>query len=129
VSRRPSLFGPLALIALGLLLLFRNLVGGDPLWTFALDHWPWFLVAWGGAHVAQHLVARTRGVAGPPRMGAGAVVLAVLICFAGWSGRAIRANDGIVFRGFGVRVQVRQPAFRQPPANPVPPPSPAEERP
>lgn len=129
MSPRPSLFGPLALIALGVLLLVRNLVGGYSLWTFVLDYWPWFLVAWGGAHVVQHLLARSRGVPGPPRMGAGAVAVALLICLAGWGGRAVRANDGILFRGFGVRMQVREPAFRQPPADPVAPPPPAEERP
>jgi hypothetical protein len=123
VSKPSSLFGPLALIALGLLLLVHNLAGGFSLWTFALDSWPWFLVAWGGAHVVQQLLARSRGIAGPPRMGAGAVAIALLICLAGWSGRAIRANDGIVFRGFGVRVQVRDSAFRRLPPDPSPPPA------
>lgn len=117
MTRRPSLFGPAALIALGALLLAHNLGWGPSLWTLALDGWPWFLVAWGGAHVVQHFVARARDVAGPRRLGIGAVLFALLVCLAGETGRALRANDGILFRGFGVRVQVKDPAFqRNPPA-------------
>lgn len=128
MSRRASLFGPVVLIALGLALLIHNLAGYS-VWTFALDYWPWFLVAWGGAHVVQHLVARSQGTAGPRRMGAGAVLVAVLICLAGVTGRSLRAHDGVLFRGFGVRVQVRDPAFnRQPPAD-TPPRPPSDDHP
>ena len=111
--QRPSLFGPLALIGLGLVLLAHNLGVDVSVWAFVLDHWPWFLVAWGGAHAVQHLVARAQDSAGPRRLGAGAVLVALLICLAGETGRAIRDNDGVLFRGFGVRVQVRDPAFQR----------------
>ena len=117
---RPSLFGPLALIVIGIVLLLHNLVPEYSLWAVFLDHWPWFLVAWGGAHLVQHLFAFTRGVSGPRRLGAGAVVFALLLCIAGQTGRAVRANDGVVFRGFGVRVRVSDPAFKraEPPRDP-----------
>lgn len=114
---RRSVFGPLALIAAGVILLVHNLTAGGALWTSILDRWPWFLVAWGGVHAAQHLAAHLRGIPGPQRLGAGTVLLALLVCVAGQTGRAIRANDGVLFRGFGVRLQIRDPAFqRNPPA-------------
>jgi hypothetical protein len=113
MSVQRSLFGPVALIGAGVLLLLHNLVGGYSFWTAILDHWPWFLVAWGTFHVTQHALAHANDAPGPPRLGAGALALGLLICLAGGAGRAIRDNDGVVFRGFGVRVQVRDPAFHQ----------------
>ncbi len=126
---RASVFGPLALIGAGVALLVHNLWSGVSLWTLALDRWPWFLVAWGLAHVAQHLLARARGGAGPRRLGAGAIVVALLICLAGQTGRAIRANDGVLFRAFGGGVQVREPAFRSPPPSDPAAPTPVEKTP
>ena len=117
---RRSLAGPLAVIVLGGALLANNLLPDFSLWTPALDYWPWLLVLWGGVHVIQHLVARANGSPGPPRLGPGAVVIALMICLAGSAGRWIRENDGVVFRGFGMRVQLRDSAFRSapPPARP-----------
>jgi hypothetical protein len=109
---RFSLFGPIALIGLGVLILIHNLVDGYSFWTPLLDHWPWVLVAWGGIHVAQHAIARANGSAGPRRLGGGALFVALLICLIGETGRSIRAHDGVLFRGFGVRVQMRDSAFR-----------------
>ena len=129
MSRRPSLFGPVALIGLGVALLIHNLAGGYSLWTFLLDYWPWFLVAWGGSHIVQHLVARSQGLPGPGRMGAGAILIALLLSIAGQTGRAVRANDGVLFRGFGMRVQVRDPAFQRPPPAEAPPRPPSNDSP
>ncbi|MEZ5363234.1 MAG: hypothetical protein R2748_13050 [Bryobacterales bacterium] len=109
-----SIFAPLALIALGALLLAGNLIDGFSPWTPLLDGWPWFLVAWGGYHVVRQIVARAQGDPAPRRLGAGAVLVALLAASAGVAGRKIRENDGVLFRGFGVRVQVRDPAFRAP---------------
>ena len=122
-----SIFGPLLVIGLGVVLLANNLLDDYSLWTPLLDHWPWVLVVWGGIHIAQHLLARSNGTSGPPRLGAGAVVVALLLCLAGSTGRWIRSNDGIVFRGLGVRVQLRDPAFRTPlPPAPAPADAPHE---
>lgn len=111
---RRSIAGPVALIALGALLLVHNLVDAYSVWTPLLDYWPWFLVAWGGLHVLQHVVARANGSAGPRRLGGGAILVALLICVAGLTGRSIRENDGIILRGFGVQVRMRDSAFRAP---------------
>jgi hypothetical protein len=119
-AARPSLFGPIALIALGVLILIHNLVDDYSLWTPLLDYWPWFLVAWGGLHVTQHAVALANGSPGPRRLGGGAIIVALLICAAGEAGRSIRANDGIILRGFGVQVRLRDKAFRSRPADGLP---------
>jgi hypothetical protein len=129
VSRpRSSVFGPLALIGLGVLLLLHNL-SGYSFWTPLLDYWPWFLVAWGTVHVIQQVIARSTGSAPPRRLAAGAVLVGLLICLAGVSARSIRANDGVLFRGFGVQVRVRDSAFRSPPETVRPQPPPPNESP
>ena len=109
-----SIFAPIVLMALGALLLAGNLVEGFSAWTPLLDGWPWLLVAWGGYHFLRQTVAYTQGRPAPGRLGAGALLVALLAASAGLAGRRIRDNDGVVFRAFGVRVQVRDPAFRLP---------------
>jgi hypothetical protein len=122
-ARRRSIAGPIALIGLGALLLAHNLLNDYSVWTPLLDYWPWFLVAWGGLHVVQHLIARANGSAGPRRLGGGAILVALLICAAGLTGRSIRENDGIILRGFGVQLRMRDRAFRVVPRSQPDPPA------
>ena len=81
--RRRSLFAPIFLMSLGAVLLAANLRSDLPFGRLFADYWPWILVAWGGFRVLEHLAAGVLGQRGPRRMGAGAVLLAILLCFVG----------------------------------------------
>src|SRR5262249_14368175 len=70
--RPRSIFGPLALITLGILFLLRTtgLVAGSTMrWWFA-HYWPALLVVWGVAKLIEHIAARSRGEP-TPRLGGG----------------------------------------------------------
>jgi hypothetical protein len=83
-----SFFGPVALIAVGLLLLANNLVPQFSLFRLFADQWPWILVLWGSFRIAEYTVRRGLGRATPENAGFGAVLLAVLLCLAGSTAHA-----------------------------------------
>ncbi len=53
--RRGSVIGPLILIGLGVLFLFRNLWPDIPLVDLISRFWPFLLIAWGGIRLIEIL--------------------------------------------------------------------------
>ena len=53
--RRGSVIGPLILIGLGILFLFRNLWPDIPLVDMISRFWPFLLIAWGGIRLLEIL--------------------------------------------------------------------------
>jgi len=90
---RKSLFGPVLLIALGGVLLARNLAPELSLLRLFADYWPWILVFWGGFRLVEFAVARLLGRRAPEPLGAGAVIVAVFLCFAGSTAHALSRNE------------------------------------
>jgi DUF4097 and DUF4098 domain-containing protein YvlB len=85
--RPRSLTGPLLLLIIGGLFLWRNLHPETPIFELMAQYWPFLLIGWGLlrlAEVAFWRQGRTSGFSG------GEVVLVVLICIAGslvWAAR------------------------------------------
>lgn len=84
-SRRPrSLFGPLLLIAIGVLFLLRNfgVISSNAFWWWFSRYWPVLLIVLGLVRLAEYMWARSSG-SPPPRMGAAAIFLLVLFIMIG----------------------------------------------
>lgn len=95
--RPRSIFGPLALITLGVLFLLRTtgLVPGVTMRFWFARYWPILLVIWGLAKLIEHLTARSKGEP-TPRLGGGAITF--LIFFVLFSMAFSKAN-GINWSG------------------------------
>ncbi len=103
--RRKSLFGPLFLIGIGVVLLAKNLDPSITLRGWFAAYWPWILIVWGGFRVLEVLFSRGLGRPAPRGLGFGAVVMVVLLVIAGSAARHDfqRAWDiDIEADGFGV---------------------------
>lgn len=95
--RRRSITGPLLLLAIGGLFLWRNLHPEAPVFDLVAQYWPFALIAWGLLRLVEVALWRK-----DPRccsFTGGEVVLVVLICVAGsgiWQARqhGIRFNTG-----------------------------------
>jgi DUF4097 and DUF4098 domain-containing protein YvlB len=82
--RRGSLFAPLLLIALGALFLVRNVYPGLPLLQYLAKYWPFLLIAWGAARVAEVLFLAATDQPLPNRgLSGGEWAFVVLLCFFG----------------------------------------------
>lgn len=90
---RRSLFGPVLLIVLGGVLLARNLNPELPLLRLFADYWPWILVFWGGFRLVEFAITRLLNRRAPEPLGAGAVIVAVFLCFAGSTAHALSRNE------------------------------------
>ncbi len=79
--RRRSLTGPLLLLLVGGLFLWRNLHPEAPVFDLVAEYWPFLLIAWGLIRLIEVIVWRHEGW----RHGftGGEVVLVILICIAG----------------------------------------------
>jgi len=79
--RRHSLTGPLLLLVIGALFLWRNLHPEAPVFDLVAEYWPFLLIAWGLIRLVEALVWNREGW----RHGftGGEAVLVVLICIAG----------------------------------------------
>jgi len=79
--RRHSLTGPLLLLLVGALFLWRNLHPEAPVFDLVSEYWPFLLIAWGLLRLVEVLIWRNHGW----RFGftGGEVALVVLICIAG----------------------------------------------
>src|SRR5882762_2975263 len=77
-DRPRSIFGPLVLITIGVLILLRTtgMIERHTLYLWYGHYWPSLLILWGGAKLVEHLPARQRGEP-TPRTGGGAVVFLV----------------------------------------------------
>ncbi len=94
--RRRSITGPLLLLVIGGLFLWRNLHPETPIFDLASQYWPFLLIAWGMLRLIEVVVSPERR---GPAFSGGEVVLVVLICVVGsgmWEGRqhGIRFNPG-----------------------------------
>jgi hypothetical protein len=94
--RRKSITGPLLLLIVGGLFLWRNLHPETPVFEVLAQYWPFLLIAWGVMRLIEVAVTRDRRY---PSFAGGEVVLVVLICVVGsamWEGRqhGIRFNPG-----------------------------------
>jgi len=85
--RRRSLTGPLVLLLVGGLFLWRNLHPDTPVFELMAQYWPFLLIGWGLLRLAEVAFWREGRVGG---FSGGEVVLVVLICVAGslvWAAR------------------------------------------
>jgi len=78
--RRRSLTGPVMLLIVGGLFLWRNLHPETPIFELISLYWPLALIAWGLLRLLEVVAFRDRGWTG---LSGGEVVLIVLICLAG----------------------------------------------
>lgn len=127
--RQRSLFGPLVLIAIGVVFLLHNfgLFSTHAFWLWFSRYWPVLLIALGVVKLAEYAWARQSG-SPPPRLGAGTVVFLVFFILFGltttgiarfnWQGArdqwGINVDDDDVFGGlFGNRYDFSD-SFSQP---------------
>jgi hypothetical protein len=94
--RRRSFTGPLLLLLIGCLFLWRNLHPEAPVFDLVAQYWPFVLIAWGVIRLFEVVVWRERRA---PSITGGEVVLVVFICIIGsgmWEGRqhGFRFNTG-----------------------------------
>src|SRR5258708_6140806 len=95
--RRHSVTGPLMLLLVGGVLLWRNLHPEMPIFDTLARYWPFILIAWGFLRLLEVIVWRKHGSS----FTGGEVVLIVLICIAGsaiWQAR----QHGIRFNARGL---------------------------
>ncbi len=98
--RRRSITGPLLLLLIGSLFLWRNLHPETPVFDLLSMYWPFLLILWGVMRLIEVVVSPQRRA---PSFTGGEVVLVVLICVVGsgmWEGR----QRGIRFNPGGLRV-------------------------
>lgn len=94
--RRKSVTGPLLLLLIGGLFLWRNLHPETPVFDLLSMYWPFLLILWGVMRLVEVALSRDNRY---PTFTGGEVVLVVLICIFGsgmWEGRqrGIRFNPG-----------------------------------
>lgn len=75
---RGSVFGPLVLIAIGVIFLLRNRIPGFDVYHFLAHYWPVFLIVWGLVRLVEHYTAPGAG-----GIGGGEVALLVVIIIFG----------------------------------------------
>lgn len=95
--RRRSVTGPLMLLVIGGLFLWKNLHPEAPVFDLIAQYWPFALILWGLLRLIEVLLARGENWRGS--FTGGEVVLVVLVCMAGsalWAARehGIRFNSG-----------------------------------
>jgi DUF4097 and DUF4098 domain-containing protein YvlB len=94
-----SISGPVLLLTIGALFLWRNLHPEAPVFEILAQYWPFVLIAWGLLRLIETLVWRENGVRGS--FSGGEVVLIILICIAG-SGIWTAREHGVRFMGPGL---------------------------
>ena len=87
--RPRSLTGPVLLLIIGGLFLWRNLHPETPIFELIAQYWPFLLIGWGLLRLAEVALSRESRVGG---FTGGEVVLVVLICVAGSLAWAAREN-------------------------------------
>jgi hypothetical protein len=110
--RSRSLAVPLLLVILGALFLWRNLHPEAPIFDLLATWWPFLLIGWGLLRLMEVLIWRASRQAG---LGAGEILLVVLICVAGMGlfeihRHGIRLTPEIFGEQFEFPVQAGAPA-------------------
>src|SRR5688572_31480469 len=98
--RNRSVTGPLMLLLIGGLLLWRNLHPEWPIFDTLARFWPFILIVWGLLRLIEVVALRRRGTYG---FTGGEIALIVLICVVGsiaWQAR----QHGMRFSGRGLAV-------------------------
>jgi len=98
--RYRSFTGPLLVLLIGALLLWRNLHPETPLFDMAARYWPFVLIGWGFLRLVEVVAFRRYGT---PTFSGGEVVLVILICIAGsavWEAR----EHGVQFHVGGLEM-------------------------
>ncbi|HXE31420.1 MAG TPA: DUF4097 family beta strand repeat-containing protein [Terriglobales bacterium] len=100
---RGSIFVPLLLIAIGLLVLFRHSLPQASLAAWIAHYWPVLLILWGLTRLVEYFVQQPRGRSG---MTGGEILVVVLICVFGlaFSG-AYRFGHSRLANYWGVNVE------------------------
>jgi DUF4097 and DUF4098 domain-containing protein YvlB len=97
---RRSITGPLILLLIGGLFLWRNFHPEVPVFDLIAQYWPFLLILWGVMRLAEALIGRGNWRSG---FSGGEIVLIVFICFIGlgtWQAREF----GIHFNGRGLDI-------------------------
>lgn len=82
--RKTSIVAPLILIGIGTLLLLRNLYPEMPLLSMLGRYWPFLLIVWGGARLAEVLYWASQAKPLPERgISGGEWTLVIFLCFLG----------------------------------------------
>ena len=97
--RPRSLTGPLVLLIIGGLFLWRNLHPDTPVFELMALYWPFLLIGWGLLRLVEVALWREGRVVGG--FSGGEIVLVILICVAGSAVWAAREN-GIHFDSRGL---------------------------
>ncbi len=110
--RRRSFAGPLLLVIIGGLFLFRNLHPEAPIFDLIAEYWPFALIAWGLLRLIEVVVSRQVRY---PGLTGGEVALIVLISMAGLGlfevhRRGIRFTPEIFGEQFDYPVEAHAPA-------------------
>jgi DUF4097 and DUF4098 domain-containing protein YvlB len=94
-SRPRSLFGPVLLIAIGVLFLLRTMgyISMRGFWPWFGHYWPVLLIIWGAVALVEHLIASRSGRP-TPRLGAGAVLLVIFLVAIGSTAHFSQAHLG-----------------------------------
>ena len=98
--RRRSFTGPLLLLLIGCLFLWRNLHPEAPVFDLVAQYWPFVLIAWGVIRLFEVVISEDRR---HPSITGGEVVLVVFMCVIGsgmWEGR----QHGFHFNTGGLEV-------------------------
>ncbi len=98
--RRRSLTGPIMLLAIGALFLWKNLHPEAPVFEMLARDWPFILIAWGVIRLIEILFTRDDRWRGS--FSGGEVVLVILICIAG-AGMWQASQYGIHFNTGGLQ--------------------------
>jgi hypothetical protein len=106
--RRRSMTGPLLLLLIGGLFLWRNLHPEAPIFDLVAQYWPLVLIAWGLIRLAEVLLWRRD--AWRYSFTGGEVVLVILICLAG-AGMSAAHRHGVRFASGGLDWWGRQYDF------------------
>lgn len=96
--RRRSVTGPLLLLVIGGLFLWRNLHPETPVFDLLAQYWPFLLILWGVMRLIEIVLSRDRRY---PSFTGGEIVLVVLICVVG-SGISEGRQHGIRFNTGGL---------------------------
>lgn len=100
-ERPRSLFGPIVLTAIGIILLLctTGRISWQSFWMGFAKYWPVLLILWGIAKLGEYLVARQRGYP-PPRLGGGSVVFLIFFVFVGLLAQGVvRARESVNWNG------------------------------
>lgn len=101
--RRHSIFSPLLLVGIGVVVLLRNMGVIPSLWSWFIHYWPVLLIVWGVTKLLEQIWARQKGYAAPG-IGAGGVIFLIFFIMIGlgassagnvnWSGLGAEINFG-----------------------------------